>query len=85
MSTATVLSPAHVRLSLIAAMDQNGVIGADGGIPWHIPDDLRWLKKQTMNKPILMGRRVVRKEGWNISIAVAGGRFYLNYIRAQIC
>jgi len=63
MSTATVLSPAHVRLSLIAAMDQNGVIGADGGMPWHIPDDLRWFKKQTLNKPILMGRRTFESIG----------------------
>ena len=63
MSTANVLSPADVRLSLIAAMDQNGVIGAEGGMPWHIPDDLRWFKQQTLNKPILMGRRTFESIG----------------------
>jgi dihydrofolate reductase len=44
-------------------MDQNGVIGAEGGMPWHIPDDLRWFKKQTLNKPILMGRRTFESIG----------------------
>ncbi|MBS62247.1 dihydrofolate reductase [Salinisphaera sp.] len=63
MSTANDLSPADVRLSLIAAMDENGVIGADGGMPWHIPDDLRWFKQQTLNKPILMGRRTYESIG----------------------
>ncbi|WP_348767079.1 dihydrofolate reductase [uncultured Salinisphaera sp.] len=63
MSTAHVVSPADVRLSLIAAMDQAGVIGADGGMPWHIPDDLRWFKQQTLNKPILMGRRTYESIG----------------------
>lgn len=43
-------------LTLIAAMASNRVIGADGGMPWHIPSDLRWFKQQTLNKPILMGR-----------------------------
>ncbi|MES1949288.1 dihydrofolate reductase [Salinisphaera sp. S4-8] len=63
MSAATDLSPADVRLSLIAAMDQNGVIGADGGMPWHIPGDLRWFKQQTLHKPILMGRRTFESIG----------------------
>lgn len=44
-------------LTLIAAMASNRVIGADGGMPWHIPGDLRWFKQQTLDKPILMGRR----------------------------
>jgi dihydrofolate reductase len=48
---------AGVVLTLIAAMDRNGLIGAAGGMPWHLPGDLRWFKQQTLAKPILMGRR----------------------------
>jgi dihydrofolate reductase len=50
-------------LTLIVAMDRNRVIGADGGMPWHIPGDLRWFKQQTLNKPILMGRRTFESIG----------------------
>ncbi|KEZ77569.1 dihydrofolate reductase [Salinisphaera hydrothermalis] len=51
------------RISLIAAMDANGVIGASGGMPWHLPDDLRWFKQNTRDKPILMGRRTFESIG----------------------
>lgn len=50
-------------LALIAAMDVNGVIGADGGMPWHLPADLRWFKKNTRDKPVLMGRRTFESIG----------------------
>lgn len=56
-------SSAWPGLTLIVAMDENGVIGAEGGMPWHIPDDLRWFKTQTMDKPILMGRRTYQSIG----------------------
>ncbi|MGB7757554.1 MAG: dihydrofolate reductase [Salinisphaera sp.] len=51
------------RISLIAAMDANGVIGAEGGMPWHLPDDLRWFKQNTRDKPIVMGRRTFESIG----------------------
>lgn len=38
-------------------MDENGVIGHEGGMPWHLPNDLRHFKSVTLEKPILMGRR----------------------------
>ena len=41
---------------LIAAMGKNRVIGADGRLPWHLPEDLQRFKKLTMGKPIIMGR-----------------------------
>ena len=44
-------------ISLIVAMDRNGVIGADGALPWHLPADLRHFRAVTMGKPIVMGRR----------------------------
>jgi dihydrofolate reductase len=43
-------------ISLIAALAENGVIGRDQRLPWHLPADLRRFKQLTMNKPILMGR-----------------------------
>ena len=38
-------------------MAENGVIGRDDALPWHIPDDLKHFKSITMGKPIIMGRR----------------------------
>lgn len=45
------------RITLVVAVARNGVIGQDGALPWHLPDDLRRFKALTMGKPILMGRR----------------------------
>ena len=44
-------------ISLIAAIDKNGVIGADGDLPWNIPSDLKKFKAITSYKPIIMGRK----------------------------
>ncbi|MGH8495044.1 MAG: dihydrofolate reductase [Gammaproteobacteria bacterium] len=44
-------------LSIVVAMDENGLIGADNGLPWHLPADLKHFKALTMGHPILMGRR----------------------------
>ncbi len=44
-------------VSLVVAVARNGVIGAGGGLPWRISDDLKWFKQATMGKPILMGRK----------------------------
>lgn len=46
-----------MRLSLVAAVATNGVIGADGEMPWHYPEDLRHFKETTMGHPVVMGRR----------------------------
>lgn len=40
----------------VAAMASNRVIGADGQIPWHLPEDLRWFKELTTGGTLLMGR-----------------------------
>ena len=42
---------------LIYARAANGVIGADGALPWHIPADLRRFKAMTIGKPMVMGRK----------------------------
>ncbi|MFB6227441.1 MAG: dihydrofolate reductase [Halobacteriales archaeon] len=46
-----------MHITLIAAVAANGVIGADGEMPWHYPADLRHFKKTTMGHPVIMGRR----------------------------
>ena len=44
-------------VTLIVAADRRGVIGRDGGLPWHLPDELKRFKARTMGKPLVMGRR----------------------------
>lgn len=51
------------RITLIAAVASNGVIGRDGGLPWHLPADLRHFKRHTVGHPIVMGRRTFKSIG----------------------
>jgi dihydrofolate reductase len=48
---------------LIAAVARNGVIGADGGMPWHVPADLKRFKRLTMGHPMVMGRKTFESMG----------------------
>ena len=48
---------AGMRISLVVAAARNGVIGRDGGLPWHLPGDLKRFKALTLGKPVVMGRR----------------------------
>jgi dihydrofolate reductase len=45
------------RVALVVAVSRNGVIGRDGGLPWHISSDLKRFKEITMGKPVIMGRK----------------------------
>ncbi|NIJ21732.1 dihydrofolate reductase [Sphingomonas naasensis] len=45
------------RVSFHLARADNGVIGRDGKLPWHLPADLKRFKAQTMGKPMIMGRK----------------------------
>lgn len=47
----------HPEISLIVARADNGIIGRDGAIPWHLPADLRRFKQLTMGAPMIMGRK----------------------------
>jgi dihydrofolate reductase len=44
-------------ITLIVAVADNGVIGRDNGLPWHLPEDLKRFKRLTLGKPIVMGRK----------------------------
>lgn len=43
--------------TIIVAYSENRVIGKDGSIPWHFPEDLKYFKEKTTGKAVLMGRR----------------------------
>ncbi len=51
------------RISLLVAATENGVIGRDQGMPWHLPDDLKHFKALTLAKPVLMGRKTFESIG----------------------
>ncbi|WP_274644057.1 dihydrofolate reductase [Pseudomonas serbica] len=46
----------QIPLSLIAAVAQNGVIGINNTMPWHLPGDFKYFKAKTLGKPVIMGR-----------------------------
>lgn len=50
-------------ISLIAAVAQNNAIGINNHLPWHLPDDLKFFKEKTLNKPIVMGRKTFEAFG----------------------
>jgi len=45
------------RISIIVAMSRNRVIGANGAIPWHLPEELKRFKRLTLGHHIIMGRK----------------------------
>jgi dihydrofolate reductase len=48
------------KITIIAAMTKDRVIGYQGGIPWHIPGDLAHFKRLTLGKPVIMGTRTFK-------------------------
>lgn len=52
-----------MKISFIAAVAENYVLGKDGHIPWHLPSDLKWFKANTLHKPCLMGRKTYESLG----------------------
>jgi dihydrofolate reductase len=51
------------HLHAVVAMASNRVIGRDGRLPWHLPDDLRFFKRLTLGHPVVMGRRTFESIG----------------------
>lgn len=50
-------------ISLIAALDRNGIIGKDNALPWHLPNDLKHFRELTRGKPVIMGRKTYESIG----------------------
>lgn len=50
-------------ISLIAALTADRVIGVDNYMPWYLPADLEWFKRNTVNKPLIMGRHTFESIG----------------------
>jgi dihydrofolate reductase len=59
----TVAGAARPRVSIIAAVARNRVIGRDNAMPWHIPGELARFRELTMGHPIIMGRRTHQSIG----------------------
>jgi dihydrofolate reductase len=49
--------PSGPRIYLVAAVASNGIIGANGRLPWHFPEELKHFKEVTLGYPVIMGRR----------------------------
>jgi len=52
-----------MRLAMIAAQSQNRVIGNNNKLPWYLPEDLKYFKRVTLGKPIIMGRKTFESIG----------------------
>lgn len=69
-----------MKISAIAAMSNNRVIGVGQQIPWHLPDDFKWFKKNTLNHHIIMGRKTFESMGRPLpkrtNVIITGNMFY---------
>lgn len=54
---------ARPAISFVVARADNGVIGRDNALPWHLPADLKHFKRLTVGKPIVMGRKTFESIG----------------------
>ena len=59
MSAGRVTADAPI-IALVVAKAENGAIGRGGELPWHLRSDMRYFRKITMGKPIVMGRRTFK-------------------------
>lgn len=52
-----------MRIALIAAVSENGVIGDRNALPWHLPEELAYFRQKTLGKPVIMGRKTFDSMG----------------------
>jgi len=52
-----------VIVSLVAAMAENRVIGVNGKLPWHLPDEIKHFKRLTVDHTVIMGRKTYEEVG----------------------
>jgi dihydrofolate reductase len=69
-----------IRLSIVAAVAENGVIGSGNALPWKLSSDMKRFKALTMGKPVIMGRKTFEAIGkplaGRVNIVVSGQRGY---------
>ena len=61
--TASVSAGDHIEIVFVVAVAENGVIGLNNAMPWHLKSDLQRFKKITLNRPIIMGRKTFASIG----------------------
>jgi dihydrofolate reductase len=52
-----------MKYTAIVAMTPDRILGRDGGLPWHLPEDLKFFKRTTINHPVIMGRKTFESIG----------------------
>ena len=52
-----------MKISMIAAMTDERVIGIENQLPWKLPNDMKWFRQHTLGKPIIMGRKTFESFG----------------------
>jgi len=52
-----------MKISMIVAMTDERVIGIKNALPWKLPQDMKWFRRQTVGKPIVMGRKTYESFG----------------------
>ena len=52
-----------MKISVIAAMTDDRVIGIENRLPWKLPNDMKWFRQHTLGKPIIMGRKTFESFG----------------------
>ncbi len=48
-----------MKISAVLAVSENNVIGSESDLPWRLSNDLKWFKKNTLGKPMIMGRKTL--------------------------
>lgn len=56
-------APQKLRITFVVAAAENGIIGRDGAMPWRISSDLRYFRRVTIGKPVIMGRKTFEAVG----------------------
>jgi dihydrofolate reductase len=78
-----------MKISLIAAVDSNLGIGSNNQLIWHLPDDFKWFKKHTLEKPLLMGKNTMLSLGkplknrLNIVVSSSGTGLIEGFVHAS--
>lgn len=63
MSSGATAGSGAIKLVLVAAVAENGVIGRDNGLPWRLKSDMQYFRSLTMGKPLVMGRKTYESIG----------------------